>query len=35
MDFGTTPCKGELEKKVHPVLVRPGFELTLTLEICR
>ena len=35
MDFGTKPCSGELEKKVHPVLVRPGFELTLTLEICR
>lgn len=31
--FGS-PCPGEKEAKVHPVPVRPGFEIKLTLEIC-
>jgi len=34
MEFGDT-CTGELEKKVHPLPVKPGFEISLTLEICR
>ena len=31
--FGS-PCPGEKEAKVHPVPVRPGFEIKLALEIC-
>jgi hypothetical protein len=34
MEFGE-PCAGELEKKVHPLPVKPGFEILLSLEICR
>ncbi len=29
------PCTGEYESKRHPVPVRPGFEITLKLDICR
>ncbi len=35
LDFGTKPCPGEREQKTHPLPVRPGFEITITLEICR
>lgn len=31
--FGA-PCPGEKEFKMHPVPVRPGFEIRLMLEIC-
>jgi hypothetical protein len=34
MEFGE-PCAGELEEKVHPLPVKPGFEILLSLEICR
>lgn len=34
IEFGKA-CRGELERKVHPLPVRPGYELTLKLEICR
>lgn len=34
MEFGK-PCVGELEKKVQPLPVKPGFEISLALEICR
>lgn len=27
-------CPGEREQKVHPVPVRPGFDITLLLQIC-
>ncbi len=35
LSFDTRPCSGEREQKSHPLPVRPGFEITLTLEICR
>jgi len=35
LDFGTAPCPGEREQKIHPLPVSPGFEISLTLEICR
>ncbi len=35
LNFGTQPCPGEREQKKHPLPVHPGFEITLTLEICR
>jgi len=34
ISFGT-PCTGAREKKVHPLPVRPGFEISLALEICQ
>jgi hypothetical protein len=33
-DFGA-PCTGEREEKIHPLPVRPGFEITLVMDICR
>jgi hypothetical protein len=35
MEFGTEACKGEREQKIHPMPVKPGFEIRLTMEICR
>lgn len=35
LKFQTTPCPGEREQKIHPLPVRPGFEISLALEICR
>lgn len=35
LQFQTTPCPGEREQKIHPLPVRPGFEISLVLEICR
>lgn len=35
LDFGTTPCPAEREQKIHPLPVSPGFEISLSLEICR
>ena len=32
--FGTA-CTGEREQKIHPLPGRPGFEISLALEICR
>lgn len=35
LNFQTEPCPGEREQKIHPLPVRPGFEISLKLEICR
>ncbi len=35
LNFNTQPCPGEREQKKHPLPVLPGFEITLSLEICR
>ena len=34
LKFGKA-CAGEREQKIHPLPVRPGFEISLKLEICR
>lgn len=35
LNFGTIACTGAREQKAHFLPVQPGFEITLTLEICR